>query len=197
MVAGRNGRQVGPGRRRLCSLGRVEPHERALQRGRRTSQVELDKPSGGITLATLFFEAKRRGNGGAQPKRSGAVPETSRPKRAETPPIQATRQGEGPEHPPDQHCNTEADLKHRFLVIFEAAGMMGEFASYLIRSLLSEGRIIYDVVERTASGLKPRRIEKDGPTGLLVTTTAVRLHPENETRLLSLHVTGACDPKRK
>jgi len=84
---------------------------------------------------------------------------------------------------------TEADLKHRFLVIYEAAGMMGEFASYLIRSLLSEGRIVYEVVERTAAGLKPRRIEKEGPTGLLVTTTAVRLHPENETRLLSLHVT--------
>jgi DNA-binding transcriptional ArsR family regulator len=84
---------------------------------------------------------------------------------------------------------TEADLKHRLLVIFEAAGMMGEFASYLIRSLLSEGRLVYEVVESLPSGLVPRRIEKEGPTGLIVTTTAVRLHPENETRLLSLHVT--------
>ena len=84
---------------------------------------------------------------------------------------------------------TEAELKHRFLVIYEAAGMMGEFASYLVRSLLSEGRIVYEIVERQASGLVPRRIEKPGPTGLIVTTTAVRLHPENETRLLSLQVT--------
>ena len=84
---------------------------------------------------------------------------------------------------------TEAELKHRFLVIYEAAGMMGELASYLIRSLLSEGRIVYEMVERQASGLVPRRIEKEGPTGLIVTTTAVRLHPENETRLLSLQVT--------
>jgi hypothetical protein len=84
---------------------------------------------------------------------------------------------------------TEAELKHRFLVIFEAAGMMGEFASYLIRSLLSEGRLVYEVVESLPSALAPRRIEKEGPTGLIVTTTAVRLHPENETRLLSLHVT--------
>ena len=83
---------------------------------------------------------------------------------------------------------TEADLRNKFLVIFEAVGLSGDFASYLIRSLLSEGRIIYEVVEKTTKGLKPRRIEKDGPTGLLVTTTAVRLHPENETRLLSLHV---------
>jgi hypothetical protein len=83
---------------------------------------------------------------------------------------------------------TEADLRHRFLVIFEAAGLSGEFASYLIRSLLSEGRLVYEVVEKTGQGLKPRRIEKEGPTGLLVTTTAVSLHPENETRLLSLQV---------
>jgi hypothetical protein len=66
--------------------------------------------------------------------------------------------------------------------------MMGEFASYLIRSLLSEGRIVYEMVERQAGGLVPRRIEKEGPTGLIVTTTSVRLHAENETRLLSLHV---------
>ena len=84
---------------------------------------------------------------------------------------------------------TEAELKHRFLVIYEAAGMMGEFASYLVRSLLSEGRIVYEMVERQASGHVPRRIEKEGPTGLIVTTTAVRLHAENETRLLSLQVT--------
>ncbi len=83
---------------------------------------------------------------------------------------------------------TEADLRNRFLVIFEAEGLAGDFASYLIRSLLSEGHLIYETVEKTAEGFKPRRIQKDGPTGLLVTTTAVRLHPENETRLLSVHV---------
>jgi hypothetical protein len=84
---------------------------------------------------------------------------------------------------------TDADLSHRFLVIFEAIGMSGEFADYLIRSLLSEGRLVYEVVEKTSEGLKPRRIEKEGPTGLIVTTTNVRLHPENETRLLSLQIT--------
>jgi hypothetical protein len=91
---------------------------------------------------------------------------------------------------------TEADLEHRFLVIFEAAGMLGEFASYLIRSLLSEGRLVYEVVEKTQNGFRPRRIEKQGPTGLLVTTTAVRLHPENETRLLSLQVTDTPEQTR-
>ena len=32
----------------------------------------------------------------------------------------------------------------------------------------------------------PRLIEREGPTGLIVTTTQVALHPENETRLLSV-----------
>jgi hypothetical protein len=37
--------------------------------------------------------------------------------------------------------------------------------------------------------MKPRLIEREGPIGLIVTTTAVKLHPENETRLISLTVT--------
>jgi hypothetical protein len=83
---------------------------------------------------------------------------------------------------------SEEPIKHRFLVIYEAAGMRGEFATYLIRSLLSEGRVRYETVEKTSEGIKPRLIEREGPTGLIVTTTAVKLHPENETRLLSLTV---------
>ncbi|MDA9981523.1 hypothetical protein N9H39_02055 [Gammaproteobacteria bacterium] len=80
-------------------------------------------------------------------------------------------------------------LKHRFLVIYEAAGMSGDIATYLIRSLLSEGCVRYETVEKTADGLQARLIEREGPTGLLVTTTEVKLHPENETRLLSITVT--------
>jgi hypothetical protein len=84
---------------------------------------------------------------------------------------------------------TDADLRRKFVVVFEAAGLSGDFASYLFRSLLSEGRILYETVEKTPEGLRSRRIEIDGPTGLLTTTTAARLHAENETRLLSLQVT--------
>jgi uncharacterized membrane protein len=79
-------------------------------------------------------------------------------------------------------------LKHRHLVIYEAAGMASDFGSYLIRSLLSEGRLRYETVEKTRDGLVPKVIEREGPTGLIVTTTSVRLHPENETRMLSLTV---------
>lgn len=84
---------------------------------------------------------------------------------------------------------SEEPLKHRHLCIFEAAGMDGDMQSYLVRTLLSEGRIRYETVESTFEGLKPRLIEREGPTGLLVTTTRAGLHPENETRLLSITVT--------
>ncbi|MGH2924458.1 MAG: hypothetical protein ACRDK1_00640 [Solirubrobacterales bacterium] len=82
----------------------------------------------------------------------------------------------------------EEPLAHRHLVIFEAAGIEGDFASYLLRTLLSEGRLAYVTVEKTKAGMQARRIEREGPTGLIVTTTRHRLHPENETRLLSVPV---------
>jgi hypothetical protein len=84
-------------------------------------------------------------------------------------------------------------LKHRYLVIYEAAGMASDFATYLIRSLLSEGRLRYETVEKTKEGLVPRLIEREGPTRLIVTTTSHRLHPENETRMLSLTITDTRD----
>jgi hypothetical protein len=87
-------------------------------------------------------------------------------------------------------------LSHRFLVLYEAAGMNSDFQTYLIRSLLSEGRVRYETVEKTSEGMRPRLIEREGPTGLIVTTTAVRLHPENETRLLSLTVTDTQEQTR-
>jgi hypothetical protein len=87
-------------------------------------------------------------------------------------------------------------LQNRFLVLFEAAGMRGDMASYLVRSLLSEGCIRYKTVEKTKDGLRPRLIEKEGPTGLITTTTLVSLHPENETRLLSIPVTDTGEQTR-
>jgi hypothetical protein len=83
---------------------------------------------------------------------------------------------------------SEEPLSHRMLVLYEAAGLRSDFASYLVRSLLSEGRLRYETVEKTKAGLRPRLIEREGPMGLIITTTSVRLHPENETRLLSVVV---------
>lgn len=86
-------------------------------------------------------------------------------------------------------------LAHRFLVIYEAAGL-GEFATYLLRSFLSEGRVRYETVESTSEGLRPRVIEREGPTGLLVTTTKAALHAENETRLFSVPISDGPEQTR-
>lgn len=91
---------------------------------------------------------------------------------------------------------SEEPIRHRFLVFFEAEGMASDFATYLIRSLLSEGRLRYEFVEKTSEGLRVRLIEREGPTGLIVTTTAVKLHPENETRLISLTVADTQEQTR-
>jgi MarR family len=91
---------------------------------------------------------------------------------------------------------SDEDFRHRHLVLYEATGMTSDIATYLIRSLLSEGCIEYEVVEKTKDGMRPRVIKKEGPTGFITTTTAARLHPENETRLLSLTVTDTPEQTR-
>jgi hypothetical protein len=91
---------------------------------------------------------------------------------------------------------SDEPLSHRMLVLYEAAGMSGDIASYLMRSLLSEGCVRYETVEKTKDGLRGRLIERPGPTGLIVTTTATRLHPENETRMVSLTVADTKEQTR-
>ncbi len=90
----------------------------------------------------------------------------------------------------------DEDMRHRFLVVYEATGMTGDMQTYLMRTLLSENRIRYQTAESTSQGVKPKLLELEGPTGLLVTTTQTRMHPENETRLLSLTVTDTREQTR-
>jgi hypothetical protein len=91
---------------------------------------------------------------------------------------------------------TERDLRHKHIIFIEAAGL-GEFVEYTIRTLLSEGFLEYEFVEKTSEGLRPRRLRKDGPTGFITTTTRDRLHAENETRYLSLTVTDTREQTRR
>jgi hypothetical protein len=92
---------------------------------------------------------------------------------------------------------SDEPIKHRFVVILEATGLQGQWVSYLVRSLLSEGRISYETVEKTKDGLRPRRIDREGPAGLITTTTAISLHPENETRYFSVDVDDTREQTRK
>ena len=83
---------------------------------------------------------------------------------------------------------TDADLRHRTLIIGEAAALHRDgIGASLLRSLAWEGHIVYETVESTPEGLKPRRIEKPGPTGF-VTTTTKSVEAELETRVLTIHV---------
>ncbi|MFH0810590.1 MAG: hypothetical protein V2A77_09020, partial [Pseudomonadota bacterium] len=89
---------------------------------------------------------------------------------------------------------TDEPFAHRHIVLMEAEALSEGFGAMIVRSLLSEGRLVYDTVEKDAAGrLGGRRIEKEGPTGLLLTTTKAAIHAENETRLLSLSVTDDPD----
>lgn len=86
------------------------------------------------------------------------------------------------------------DFKHKTLVIFEAVALREQreknesnLTAYFVRSLLSEGRISYPVTVRDKDGgYITKTIVKEGPTNLILTTTATELHGENETRMLSI-----------
>lgn len=87
------------------------------------------------------------------------------------------------------------DFKHRFLIIYEIHGTSDDdYTEYLIRTLLSENMIRYAVVERNnLDGHETRIIEREGPTGLITTTTHPSIHDENETRLFSIGISETPD----
>jgi hypothetical protein len=72
----------------------------------------------------------------------------------------------------------EEPLAHRIMVIYEATGMESDKLSYIVRSLLSEGKLRYPTVTKDGGELKTIWIVREGPTGLITTTTAVHLHQE-------------------
>jgi hypothetical protein len=74
-------------------------------------------------------------------------------------------------------------FEHRLIVLYEAAAIKeGSMQAYLIRSLLSENKLVYETVEKVGDHLESVIIEKPGPTGLMMTTTAISIDPETETR---------------
>lgn len=83
----------------------------------------------------------------------------------------------------------QESFSHRFLIIAEMLNHRGkEAADYNLRTLLSEGRLIFYVVtsDPKTKQFVTQKVEREGPTGLVTTTTSPSLHPENETRYFSL-----------
>ncbi len=82
----------------------------------------------------------------------------------------------------------EEDFRHRFVVIGEAAGLHRDgVGATILRTIAWDGRMVYQTVEKTEHGLRPRRLEKPGPTGFITTTTKP-LEPELATRVLTISV---------
>lgn len=79
-------------------------------------------------------------------------------------------------------------LSHRFLIFAENHGMAKEQFNYFVRELISKGELRYQtVVPAEGGGHKTIELHIKGPTGIMTTTTGA-LHPENETRMLSLQI---------
>lgn len=88
---------------------------------------------------------------------------------------------------------SDDDLKNRIVVLYEAGGISDGQGAYIMRSLLSEGRLNIGTVEKEGDGNSSaqvaRRAEKEGPTALWTSTTRVSIDAELETRALSVTIT--------
>jgi hypothetical protein len=83
----------------------------------------------------------------------------------------------------------EGDLAHKIFSMAEAVATEEQsFQDYLIRELISEGRINHVTPQKIGDQITSVTIQKEGPVAFLVTTTKAKLHPENETRMLSLEI---------
>jgi hypothetical protein len=84
---------------------------------------------------------------------------------------------------------SQESLSHRMLVLYEAAALkQGVFLTYVIRSLLSEGRAIYEVtITDPKGGYRTEIIDRPGPTGLIMTTTEIEIDAETETRAVMMN----------
>ena len=88
-------------------------------------------------------------------------------------------------------------LAHTVMLIFEANSLQADkqgdkdstFAM-LLRTLISEGRIVHQTTvedPNSPTGRRVERIVREGPIALITTTTG-ELYSENETRMLSWHI---------
>jgi hypothetical protein len=90
---------------------------------------------------------------------------------------------------------SDESFEHRFLYVPEWASVKDDDELVaLLRVLLSEGRIVHGTVDidRTA-----RVIQKDGPTGLLMTTTDAAVDLELETRCLTIITDDSTEQTRR
>jgi hypothetical protein len=92
-------------------------------------------------------------------------------------------------------------LAHTVLVIYEANQIQADENSMfamLLRTLISEGRIVHQTTvedPESPTGRRVERIVREGPITLVITTTG-ELHAENETRMLSYYISESQEQTR-
>ena len=80
------------------------------------------------------------------------------------------------------------DLRHKILAIQEASGLNGKEGNMLVRTLISEGQVRWEVAGRNRYGFTTQEVVRPGPIAFVMTTTHNLLHREDETRALSILV---------
>jgi hypothetical protein len=92
----------------------------------------------------------------------------------------------------------EGDFTHKILSMGEAVETdQQNFQNYLLRELISEGCLRHNTVRKIGNEIVAATIEKRGPVTFLVTTTKNKLHPENETRMLSIEMDDSENQTRR
>jgi hypothetical protein len=90
------------------------------------------------------------------------------------------------------------DFQHKILSMGEAHGQEEfKFQDYMLRELMSEGKLRYPVPMKVGNKIETKIIEKNGPVAFIVTTTRNALNPENETRMLSLECDDSEEQTRR
>lgn len=93
-------------------------------------------------------------------------------------------------------------LKHKTLIVTEGFQFQGDRGdseiSYVVRSLLSEGKIIRLVAEKGEDGkITTNEVVIEGPTSFITTTVVESLEPQLEDRMWSIHPNESAEQTKK
>ena len=93
---------------------------------------------------------------------------------------------------------TDEEFSHRFIWILEQTGINSKDLDYQVRTLISEGHLIYETTIKGDDGnFTTQKIEKEGPTGFIVTTTRIKFNEENENRCLTINTDDSSEQSKK
>ena len=90
----------------------------------------------------------------------------------------------------------DESLEHRVLFVQEPEGLAQGVGAAALKSLIWEGRLKYDTVVKVDGQFIGQHVEKDGPTGLIVTTTRP-LEEQLSSRMIRLEMDTSEEQTRR